>query len=98
MGNRRTEQGKDAIAQRLGDIAFIAMHGVHHELQGGINNRPRLFGIKSFDQCGRAFEIGKQGGDGFTLTVCTAARFQRRLFGTDALGQMRRRVADWSRV
>ena len=45
------------------------MHGVHHQLQGGINNRPRLFGIESFDQRRRAFEIGKQRGDGFALTV-----------------------------
>jgi hypothetical protein len=43
------EQGKDAITQRLGDIALILMHGVHHELQCRVDNRPRFFGIKSFD-------------------------------------------------
>ena len=88
MGNRRTEQGKDAIAQRLRDIALIAMHGVHHQLQRGINNRSRFFGIESFDQRRRAFEIGKQGGDRLALTVGRPTRFQRRLFGTNALGQM----------
>ena len=69
MGNRRAEQGKDAIAQRLRDIALIAMHGVHHELQGGINNRSGFFGIEPFDQRRRAFEIGKQGGDRLALAV-----------------------------
>ena len=49
MGKRRAKERKDAIAQCLRDIAVIAMHGVHHELQSGINNRPRLFGIKPFD-------------------------------------------------
>ena len=74
---RRTEQGKDAIAQRLRHIALIAMHGVHHELQGRINNRPRFFGIESFNQRRRAFEIGKQGGDRLALTVRRSTRFQR---------------------
>jgi hypothetical protein len=53
----------------LPDIAVILMHGVHHELQGGVNNGSRLFGIKAFDQRGGAFEVGKQRSDGLTLTV-----------------------------
>jgi hypothetical protein len=51
------------------------MHGVHHELQGRINNRPGFFGIKPFNEGGRAFEIGKESGDGLALAVCIAARF-----------------------
>ena len=98
MGKRRAEQGKDAIAQRLRHIAVILMHGVHHQLQGGINNRPRFFGIESFNQRRRAFEIGKQRGDRLALTVGCATRFQRRLLRADALGQMGRRVADRSGV
>jgi hypothetical protein len=50
MGDRRPKQGEDAIAQYLRHRAVIPMHGVHHQLQGGINQRPRLFGIKAFDQ------------------------------------------------
>ena len=69
------------------------MHGVHHELQGGINNRPRFFGVEAFNQCGRAFEISKQRRDRLALAVTGAARFQRRLLGPDAFGQMRGRVA-----
>jgi hypothetical protein len=32
MGKRRAEQSENAVAQRLGNIALIAMHGVHHQL------------------------------------------------------------------
>ena len=68
------QQGKDAIAQGLGDITLIAVDSVHHKLEGGINNRPGFFGIESFNQRCRAFEIGKQGGNGFALAVgCTAS-------------------------
>ena len=69
MGNRCTKQGKDAIAQRLGDIALIAMHGVHHQLQCGVDNGPGFFRIKPFDECRGAFEIGKQRRDGFALAI-----------------------------
>ncbi len=71
MGKGRTEQGKDAIAQRLRHIPLIAMHGVHHQLQRWVNDGSRLFRIKSFDQGRRAFEVGKEGGDGFAFAVCT---------------------------
>ncbi len=37
MSNGSPEQGRGAIAQRLGDVAFLLMHGVHHQLQGQIN-------------------------------------------------------------
>ena len=57
MGQRRAEQGKDAITQRLRHIAVVLMHRVHHQLQGRINNRSRFFGIESFNQRRRAFEI-----------------------------------------
>src|SRR5215467_6308004 len=50
MGNRRTEQGEDAIAEHLGHIALIAMHGVHHQLQCWVDNCSRFFGVEAFDQ------------------------------------------------
>jgi hypothetical protein len=71
----------DAIAQRLGHIPLVAMHSLHHELQGGINQRPRFFGIESLNQRRGAFEIGKEGGDGLAFTVSEAAGFQRHLLG-----------------
>ena len=73
--------------KRLRHIALIAMHGIHHELQGRINNRPRFFGIESFNQRRRAFEISKQGGDGLALTVGDIHALPCRLLGADAVCQ-----------
>ena len=38
VSDGRPEERKDAIAQGLGHVALIAMHGVHHELQSGIDD------------------------------------------------------------
>src|SRR5262247_852317 len=88
MRDRRTKKGKDAVAERLGHIALVTMHGVHHELQRRINDRSRFFRIKPFNQGCRTFEVSKQSSDGFALAVRTAPRFQRRLFGSDTLGEV----------
>ena len=65
------------------------MHGVHHQLQGWINNRAGFFRIEAFDQRCRPFKISKQGRDRFAFTV-VAPCFQRCLLGTNALGEMPR--------
>jgi hypothetical protein len=49
--------------------------GVHHELQGGIDQATSLFGIESFDQIHRAFDVRKQDRDGFALAISSSARF-----------------------
>jgi hypothetical protein len=64
------------------------MHGVHHHLQGGIDNRLRFFRIEAFNQGGGAFEVGKQGGDGLALTVGNLSR-------TNALGEMGGSIASF---
>jgi alkanesulfonate monooxygenase SsuD/methylene tetrahydromethanopterin reductase-like flavin-dependent oxidoreductase (luciferase family) len=87
--DRGAKQGKDAIAQGLRDIPLIAMHGVHHQLQSGINDRPRFFRIESFDQCSRTFEIGKERRDSFALAVRSPTRLQRPLLGPNAVGEVR---------
>jgi hypothetical protein len=70
----------------LRHIPLVAVYSVHHELQRGIYNRAGFFGIQTLDQCGRAFEVGKEGSNGLALTVRSATCLQRRLFGADALG------------
>ena len=82
------EQSKDTVAQRLGHIAVIAMDGVHHQLERGVDDGSRVLRIGAFDQCRRAFEIGKESRDGFPLAVRCATRLHRRLFGPDTLGQV----------
>jgi len=89
VSNGRAEQGKDTIAQQLGDIAFITMHGFHHQHEGGINEAAGFFRIEIFDERGRVFDIGKEGGDSFTLTLSGAARLHGCLLGPDMLSKVR---------
>src|SRR5712692_6075000 len=46
MGNRRAKEGKDAVASRLHDVAFVAMDRRHHELQGGIDEGAGFLGVE----------------------------------------------------
>jgi hypothetical protein len=93
MGNGRAKERKDAIPQGLRHIALVAMHRVHHELQGGIKERAGFFRIQPFDQGRRAFEISKQGSDRLPFAVTCPARFQRVLFSSDTLREVLGRVA-----
>ena len=84
--------------QRLGDIALVAMHGVHHELEGGINNGSGVFGIEVASEGSEAGQIGKERSDGLALAVGDPTGFQRRLLSPDALGKVLGGVANRSRV
>jgi hypothetical protein len=59
VGNRRAKQGQDAIAQPLVHDAFKTVHGVHHALQGQIEELLGGFWVEVAAQLGRTFEIGK---------------------------------------
>ena len=50
VGNRGAKQREDAIAQGLGHVALVAMHGLHHELQGRIDDAAGLLGVEVFQQ------------------------------------------------
>ena len=62
------------------------MDGIHHELERGIDKGSRLFGIKSLNEGRRAFEVGKEGSNGFTFAVDGPACFHRDLLSTDTIG------------
>src|SRR5712692_2719795 len=98
MGNWGAKEGEDAIPQRLGDVALVAMHGLHHELQGGINNAAGVFRVEVFDESSGAFEVGKKRGDGLAFAIRCTACFHCCSFSQDALGEMSRRVVNRSRV
>ena len=82
MGQRRPEQGHDAVAQDLVDRAFVAVHGVHHEVQHRIQDLPGLFRIEAGDQLRRALDVGKEHGDLLALAFQCCAR------GEDFLSQV----------
>src|SRR5262249_59282919 len=82
-----------AIAQGLGHIALIAMHRLHHEFKGGIDDTAGLLGIPVFEEIHGAFDVGEQSRDGLALAVGRTAGLQRRLLGEDTFGEVARGVA-----
>jgi hypothetical protein len=59
VGHWRPEQGHDAVTQYLVDRALIAMHGVHHAVQGGVEELLGGFGVEVGDELGGPFQVGK---------------------------------------
>ena len=73
MGEWRTEQRHDTVAHHLVDSALEAMHGVHHDVQGGVQEPPSLFRVKTLDQLRRAFDVGEEDRDLFALAFQSMA-------------------------
>ncbi len=92
MGNGRSEDRHDAVAQHLVYRAFKAMHSLHHDVDGRIEKFLRLFRVQVGDQLGRVFDVGKA--DGHLL----AFAFQGTAGGEDFLCEMLRCVGDGWRV
>jgi hypothetical protein len=59
VGHRSPEEGHDAVAEHLVHSAFVAVYGVHHHLQGRIEEPLGRLRVKVADQLGRALEVGK---------------------------------------
>ena len=74
MADRRPEQGKDTVASGLHDVPAVAMDRVDHQLERGIDNRPRFLGVEVLHQLHRAFDIGEQGRNGLALAVAYVRR------------------------
>ena len=94
MGNGGTEEGHNAIAQHLVDGAFIAVHGVHHNVDGGIEELLSGFRVEVFDQFGGVFDVGEQDGDLFAFP-CQDRTGGENLLG-EVLGVCASRVCSWS--
>ncbi|MCY1283203.1 hypothetical protein D9M70_320760 [compost metagenome] len=92
--DRRAEQRQDAVAEELGDIAFVVVDRLHHQCHDRVDQAARVFRVHVLRQRGRAGHVGEQGGDGLALAGGLAPGFHRGLFGQDALGEMGRGVVD----
>ena len=61
MGARRAEEGHDAVAHDLVDRALVAVDGLHHAFEDGIEELARLLGIavgeEDRDLLALAFEV-----------------------------------------
>ena len=53
----------------LHDVAVVAADRVDHQLQRGIDNRARFFGVEVLLQLGRSLDVGEQRGDRLALAV-----------------------------
>ena len=88
VSNGGAKQGHDAVAQHLVDRAFKTVHGVHHALQGGVEELLGRFGVETPDQLRGVFDVGKQYRDLLALA------FQGTAGHENLLGQVRGRVGE----
>jgi hypothetical protein len=86
VGEGRAEEGHDPVAHHLVDGALVAMDRLHHPLEDGIEQRPRLFGVAISEQLHGALEVGEQDRDLLALA------FEGGLRREDLLGEMPRGV------
>ncbi len=52
MGDGRAEQRQDPVAQRLGHIALVVMHGLHHQFDDRRDQAVSVFRVAVVDQGG----------------------------------------------
>jgi hypothetical protein len=69
MRDRRAKEREDAVAGRLDNVPTILMDCIDHQLERGIDDRARLFGIEIAHQLGRALDVGEQCRDRLALAL-----------------------------
>jgi hypothetical protein len=82
VGQGRAEERHDPVAHHLVHRAFVAVDGLHHPLEDGVEELARLLRITVGEQLHRALEVGEEDGDLLALA------FQSGLGGEDFLGQV----------
>jgi hypothetical protein len=86
VGDGGAEEGHDAIAQYLIDRSFKTVHGVHHVLQGGVDQPLRHFRVEAADQLRRVLEVGEE------HCHLLAFAFQSAFQGEDLIGKVARGI------
>ena len=89
VGQRRPEQRHDAVAEHLVHRALVAVHGVHHGVQGRVQDGRACFRVEVADQLRRALEVGKQHRDLLALA------FQGAAGGENLFREIWRGVGEW---
>jgi len=87
VGQRRPEERHDPVAHHLIHGALVAVDGLHHVLEDGVENLAGLLGITVGQQLHRSFQVGEQHGHLFALAL------ERGLGREDLLGEVFGRVA-----
>src|SRR5260370_13395760 len=86
MTERRGKEGNNRVAHHLVDGTLVAVDGLHHAFQDGVEKLASLLGIAVGEQLHRALEVGEEDRDLLTLA------FQGCLRGKDLLGEVLRRI------
>jgi hypothetical protein len=63
VGQRRTEEGHDAVAHHLIHRAFIAVNRFHHPFEDRVEDPSCFLGIALGEQLHRALEVGEEDRD-----------------------------------
>ena len=69
VGERRAEERHDPVAHHLVHRALVAVDGLHHPLEHGVEELARLLGIAVGEQLHRALEVGEEDGDLLALAL-----------------------------
>ena len=69
MGERRAEERHDPVAHDLVHGALVAVDGLHHAFEHGVEELLRILGVAVGKQLHRALDIGEQHGDLLALTL-----------------------------
>jgi hypothetical protein len=92
VGEGCTEEGHDPVAHDLVHRALVAVDGLHHVLEDGIEELPRLLGITVGEQLHRTLEVGEEDGD--LLALASRAAFEVRIFSARCFGVYESGVAN----
>src|SRR5262249_17938004 len=76
----------DAVPHDLVDGALVAVDGLHHPLQDGVEQLARLLGVAVGEELHGTLEVGEQDGDLLALAL------KRSLGRKDLFSEMLRRV------
>ena len=69
VGDRRAEERHDAVAHHLVHRALVAVDGLHHPLEDGVEELARLLGVAVGEQLHGALEVGEEDGDLLALAL-----------------------------
>src|SRR4030095_479421 len=86
VGERRPEQGHDAVAHDLVHRPLVPVYRVHHALEDRVEDATRVLRVAVGEQFHRPFEVGEQYGDLLALA------FERTAGSENALGEVLGRV------
>src|SRR5215467_451969 len=82
VGHRRAEEGHDAVAHDLVHRALVAMNGLHHAFEDGIEDLAGLLRITVGEELHRSLHVGEEHGDELPLAL------ERALRGEDLVGEV----------